>query len=414
MKILFLNAYFYPEVISFSHLEEELIEGLINSDNEILVICPIPTRGVSNDTAKKYRSIKFERLYNNRITVRRFWAPQEGRNPIIRAFRYIWCNYRQYQIARKLKDVDLTFAVSTPPTQGLLAGILSKKLKCPFIYSLQDVFPDSLVTTELTHMGSIIWKIGRKIETKTYSLCTKIIVISESIEQNLLHKSVDAQKLELIPNWIDVDNIKPITRNDNKLFSEFDIDPNKYIVVYAGNFGAAQGADIVIKAAELLKEISDIQFVVFGGGTEYEAAKAEVEDKKLTNILMNPLLPPDRVSEVYSLGDVALITSKPGVGKSGMPSKTWSIMACNTPIIASFDINSELADIINKTDAGVCVEPGNAKMLADAIKEKYKLSDKGYQCNSRKYVEEHTSKLKCVNKYVDLMTTVFTNNYNLE
>lgn len=87
-------------------------------------------------------------------------------------------------------------------------------------------------------------------------------------------------------------------------------------MVYAGNFGAAQGADIILKVAKQLKKYDDIQFVIFGGGAEFMAAKKIVADQELSNVIIHNLLPSDRVSEVYSLGDIALITCKKGVGKA--------------------------------------------------------------------------------------------------
>lgn len=402
MKILFLNAYFYPEVISFTHLEKDLIEELIEQGHELVVITPVPTRGISEETYSKYRKIKCEELYDGRVKVIRFSAPREGRNAIVRALRYFWCNIREYQLGKKQEAVDMIFAVSTPPTQGLLAGMLAKKKKCPFVYSLQDVFPDSLVTTGMTHEGTAIWKIGRKIENKTYEKATRVVVISDSIGDNLRAKGVVDEKIALIPNWIDTEKVSPVAKENNRLYGEFNISREKFTVVYAGNFGAAQGADVVLQAAERLKEQSDIQFVIFGGGSEFEAAQKTVSDKKLTNVIINKLLPQDRVPEVYSLGDVALITCKKGVGNSGMPSKTWSIMACNTPIIASFDTDSELAHILTKAKAGVSVEPEDADALVVAILAQKENATE--QSSSRDYVMSNASKNICVKKYAGIIS----------
>lgn len=402
MRILFVNAYFMPETIAFSHLEKDLIEGLISAGHEIEVICPTPTRSVTNEVYKQYKNIKQEEIYDGKVHVRRFSAPREGKNPIVRAFRYLWCNLREYQIGKKYKGIDAVFAVSTPPTQGMLAGKLGKKLGCPFIYSLQDIFPDSLVTTGFAKEGSLLWEIGRKMENKTYRYSQRIIVISESCKRNLLKKGVPENKLVLISNWVDIEQIKPIPRNENKLFPEFNIDPNKFLVLYAGNFGAAQGADIVLKAAEKLLVEKDIQFVIFGGGAGYEAAAEFVKEHNLTNVLIHPLLPQDRVSEVYSLGDVALITCKPGVGNSGMPSKTWNIMACNTPIIASFDTDSDMAEILAISGAGRCVEAGNVDALVQELIRTYK--NKTSQANYRDYVRDHADRATCVKCYVNVMT----------
>ena len=111
------------------------------------------------------------------------------------------------------------------------------------------------------------------------------------------------------------------------------------------------------------------------------------------------------MSEVYSLGDVALITCKKGVGTSGMPSKTWSIMACNTPIIASFDTDSELAEIIEKANAGVAVEPEDSDKLATAILEMAEGKTSDFT-GGRQYTEENASKEKCTAKYVETIKLV--------
>ena len=407
MKILFLNAYFYPEIIAYTHLETDIMNSLLKSRNEISVLCPVPTRGISSETVKQYSNIKFETL-DNGIQVQRFSAPQEGKNPVIRAFRYFWCNLRQYRLAGKYDDVDVVFAVSTPPTQGWLAAKVAKKLSkkygknVPFIYNLQDIFPDSLVTTGLTKKGSLIWKIGRRIENYTYKNADKIIVISESMKQNILDKGVPEEKIVVVSNWIDTEITKLVEKEENRLFEEFNIPRDKFIVLYAGNFGKAQGADVVLDAAEKLKDNEDIQFVIFGGGAEFEKAKEKSEN--LGNVIINPLLPVERVPEVYSLGDVAIITCKKGVGTSGMPSKTWSIMACNTPIIAAFDTDSELCQTIEKANAGVCVEPEDADKLANAILE---MTDKAQSfVGGREYTLQNASKEICTAKYVETIKSV--------
>ncbi len=405
MKILLLDAYFYPEKIAFSHLENDLIDSLVSGGNEIAVLCPTPTRGTDCETIKRYGSIRQESIHGGLVCVNRFWAPQEGKNPIMRAFRYLWCNLQHYWCGKKYESVDAICTVSTPPTQGFVAGRLAKKMKIPHIYLLQDVFPDSLVTTGMTHKGSLLWKLGRKIEDFTYRNADQIIVISESMKRNILEKGVPEKKITVIPNWIDTETVKPVPKEANKLFEEFGVDPEKFIVLYAGNFGAAQGAGVVLKVAELLQENTNIQFVIFGGGFEFGAARQYVQEHRLENVIINDLLPQDRVSEVYSLGDVALITCKKGVGNSGMPSKTWSIMACNTPIIASFDMDSELHDILRYSGAGVCIPAEDVLALKSAIQDAYEVSRVSNEVarTSRTYVVENASKNICVSRYIEVL-----------
>ena len=196
-----------------------------------------------------------------------------------------------------------------------------------------------------------------------------------------------------------------MAKDENKLYCEFGIDPDKFTVVYAGNMGAAQGADIIISAA---KELKNIQFAVFGGGAEYSAFKERAEKDELENVIVNPLLPSERVAEVYSIGDVALITCKKGTGIAGMPSKTWSIMSCNTPIVASFDVDSELADILKRSKTGICVPPQDVRSLVRVLDE---LSGNPKELekyrNGREYVTENASKDICTQKNLSVLEDAY-------
>ena len=154
-----------------------------------------------------------------------------------------------------------------------------------------------------------------------------------------------------------------------------------------------------------LQEYNNIQFVIFGGGPYFEEAKKQSEN--LPNVFIHELMPQNRISEVYSLGDVALITCKKGTGNAGMPSKTWSIMACNTPIIASFDEESDLADVIKNSGAGVCVNPEDVFALSDAIVKASKMKKNNSDHNElREYVLEMASKQIGVREYKDLIVAL--------
>lgn len=403
MNILFLDGYFEPELTSFTHLEADIINGFIGAGHTITVVCPTPTRGVDEATYEKYKKIKEETLYGGKVIVKRFSAPREKSGTIPRFLRYIYCNFRQYAVAKKLKNIDAILCDSTPPTQGLVARRLKKKLRAPVVYNAQDIFPDSLVNAGLTSEGSLIFKLGNRVAKKSYAAADRIIVLGEGLKKTVAAKGVPEEKIEVIYNWADTDKISPVAREKNPLFDEFSVDRGKFVVVYAGNFGETQGADIVIDAAERLADDGDIFFAVFGGGAEFEDAKKKVAERGLKNLIINPLLPVERVPEVYSMGDVALITCKKGTGNSAVPSKTFSIMACDTPIIASFDKGSDLEGILCEANAGICVETGDAAALAAAIKS---AKERKMTVNSRAFVLEKANCKVSVGKYVKLFATV--------
>lgn len=418
MKFLFLDAYFEPENTAYTHLEKDILIGLIKNGNTIEVVCPVPSRGISQDVKKQYRNNIEETLYDGKLHVQRFKVYSENKNAFFRAIRYFYCAFRSFQIAEKMKDVNIIFSNSTPPIQGLLCGKVAKKLskrynkKVPFIYNLQDIFPDSLVTTGLSRKNSLLFRLGSRIEKKTYQNADKIIVISNAMKKNILDKGVPEDKIKVIPNWIDTKKIIPVLRINNRLFDEFNIPRTKFIVLYAGNLGAAQGTDVIIEAAQQLQDKPDIQFVIFGNGVDYNLIKNKILNNNIKNVFLHKLLPQERVSEVYSMGDVDIITCKKDTGKSSMPSKLWSIMACNTEIIASFDTDSELAEVLKDANAGCCVEPQNANALGAAILKAYDRWKNGNKISvgSREYVNRHASKERCIAEYIKLFKEVAGNN----
>ncbi|MCR5575454.1 MAG: glycosyltransferase family 4 protein [Oscillospiraceae bacterium] len=397
MKVLFLDAYFEPEQIAYTHMERDLLAGLVEAGFDVEILCPLPTRGISPETAREYKHRREELLFDGHVRVRRFRAPQEGTAVLLRALRYFWCNAQSFRLGRKVKNVDAVFAVSTPPTQGWIAGKVAKRLHVPFVYNLQDVFPDSLVNAGLTREGSPVWKLGRRIEDFTYRHAERIIVISEGFKRNLLAKGVPEDKLCVVSNWVDLDAVAPVARAENPLFDELGLSRSDFVVVYAGNLGEAQGAEVIVEAAQELAPIEDLRFVLFGGGSKFEEIKKKAAPLK--NILVTGLLPQERVPEVYSLGDAALITCRPGTGGAGLPSKTWSIMACNTPIIASFDTDSDLADVLRESRAGWCVEPGDPHRLAEAILNARQSRDE-QKADIRGYAMATASREACVESYV--------------
>ena len=401
MHILFPAAYFTPERVSSSNMDKNLVEAFVDAGYMIDVLCPSPTRGIDSETIRQYKHLKYEEHYNGKLRIRRFWAPRERGGILARAFRYLWCNIRELMIGCRIKDVDLIYAASTPPTQGILAALLKKRHKCRLLYALHDVFPDSLANAGITNKGSIVWKIGKIIERYTYKAADRIVVVSEDVKKNIVSKGVELFKIDRVYDWVDTDRIRRVRHGDNVLYKKLKINPSKYTIVYAGSFGRAQDIDVIIGAARLLAAEANIQFVLFGSGIEKERISEKIKELGLQNITVFPLMPAELVAQTYSLGDIALIAGKPGFGGCGMPSKTWSIMACDVYIIASFDLDSELARIISKTGAGYCVAPGDARALARAILNRYRSLHSCRTYFSRDFVVDYASRKVCCRGYIE-------------
>lgn len=404
MKILLLPAYFFPEQVSDTPLDDARYQAFADAGIEMSLYTPVPTRNVDDVDKKKYSQLREEMMYDGMVHVRRFSMMDEGKNPVGRAFRYFLCTIIQLWYGLREKNVDVVFIISTPPIQGLL-GVFLKKIKhIPFIYNLQDIFPDSLVSAGLANKGGLLWKIGRIVENITYRNADKIIVISEGFKRNIMAKGVPEEKIEVVYNWVDENAIIPIDDNENPLFEEIGVSNNKFRVVYAGNLGNAQNLELVVQAAESLKDREDIEFLLFGKGSLEDDLRTTIATKGLTNVKLLPLQPYERTSFVYSLGNVCLVSCKAGFGGSALPSKTWSILSAGRPVIASFD-EGELKDIIEENNMGVFTK---ADDVDDFVKGILSLYCNPQRCkemgrNGREFILANLSREVGARKYVDII-----------
>lgn len=404
MKVLELPAYFYPESMSSAHLDDNLRQAIVDAGMEMAIYCPTPTRGITQDVRTEYKKRKLDKMYDGHVTVHRFSLYGEGKNPILRALRYTLACIIQFNRAVFAKDAsscDVMFITSTPPIKGAMAGLAKKFNHKPIVYNLQDIFPDSLAGSGLAKKDGFLWKIGRSIENFTYRNADKIIVISEDFKKNIMAKGVPEEKIAVVYNWVDEISIKPVAKEDNPLYEEFGLSREKFTVVYAGNLGNAQNINIILDGA---KKLPDVQFAVFGTGGLENEVRERIEKEGLTNVHLNPLQPYDRVSQVYSLGDACIVSCKEGLGGSAMPSKTWTIMSCGRPVIASFD-EGELKEILEKNNCGVFTHAGDVNEFVEGVKS---LAANPILCaemgrNARQFIIDNLTKEVGTKKYIEVL-----------
>lgn len=407
MKVVAPYAYFFPEQAASSYLWKHIHKRLAESGIDCVVYVPTPTRGISEETRKEYRHKQMEKLYDGRLTVRRFSLFHEGRNPLLRAIRYfLSCGIQLYMcVCRKeSRNGDVLFAVSTPPILGAACSVVKKINHFKYIYCLQDIFPDSLVGTGLASKGGLLWKIGRVIENFTYRNADKIIVISEDFKRNIMAKGVPEEKIEVIYNWVDEEAVVDVPRAKNKVFDKYGLERDKFYVTYNGNIGLTQNMDMLLEVARELLSYEDIHFVLVGEGAYKEQVERIIKEQDLTNVTLLPFQPYEDISHVFSLGDVSLVISKPGVGANSVPSKTWSIMSASRPVLANFDEN-ELKTIIEKHDCGIFTKAGDKEAFKEAILTLYGNRDlcEKYGRNGRQFIMRNLTKEIGTQKYVNVI-----------
>lgn len=403
MKAIFPCSYYLPETAASLYITDNIVHACAEKGIEIDLYTPSPTRNVPDGSAWE----REERQMDGKLRIHRFHLYGEGNNPMLRALRYFlgefillhYCMWKKY---------DVAFVDSTPPIQGLKMPLIKWLKRKPTIYNVQDIFPDSLVGTGLTHEGSLIWKIGRMVEKITYRYADKIIVISEDFKKNIMAKGVPEDKIVVVYNWVDQNKVVDVSREENKLFDVYGLERSKFYITYNGNIGLTQNMDMLLDVAkELQEEYEDIHFVLVGNGAYLDEVRRKVAELQLGNVHLLPFQPYEDISHVFSLGDASLVISKPGVGANSVPSKTWSIMSASRPVLANFDEN-ELKTIIENNHCGIFTKAGDKDAFKESILTLYNHRElcKEYGHNGRKFVMDNLTREVGTQKYVDVIKEV--------
>lgn len=301
--------------------------------------------------------------------------------------------------------VDLVFVPSPPLTNGITGTIVSKIRRVPFVYNVQDIYPDIAIRLGILKDPLLI-SVFRELEILVYTMAKAVSVISDGFRLNLLSKGVPEAKLRVIPNFVDTDFMHPLPRNNR--FSEKRGLNNRFVVLFAGNVGLSQALDKILDAAALLSNYQDILFLIVGNGASKPYLVEIAGRRKLENVIFLPFLPYEDVPEMYGSSDVCLVPLKQGLAEESVPSKIFSILGAAKPLIASVDTGSDTYRLVQEAECGLCIKPEDPQALAEAVKLLYHNREMGIRMgsNGRKFVEENFSRQKIARRYEELFIRV--------
>jgi glycosyltransferase involved in cell wall biosynthesis len=410
-----MPAYSFPEPSPSHHLGEDRDDALIENGYDLIMYCATPSRGLSKEVRKQYRKRRYEVQRDGHLIIHRYYLPVERKSTALRTLRYLLQCIKMFNRAVFCKDArscDVMWMSSTPPFKAAFMGFAKRIIKKPLIYNVQDIFPDSLIGTGMAKKDGLLWKIGNAISNYAYKQADAITVISNDFRNNLLNKGVPEKKIKLIYNWVDENSVIGIDRSKNVLFDRFELDRNKFYLTYCGNIGLTQNFEFLLSIMrDIQTDFPNIELVIIGDGAYRKTLEISISEHELKNVYVFPFQPYEDISYVFSLGDVGLVISKPGVGENSVPSKTWSIMSASRPVLASFDEN-ELKEIIINSGCGIFTKAGDRNALLDSIVSFY--SDRAFceECGrkGRLFVENNLSKQKCTSQFISLINEIVNQN----
>jgi len=244
---------------------------------------------------------------------------------------------------------------------GWAVGVCRRR---PFVFELGDLWPNSISAVGAMKKGLLL-SLMEKVELFLYRRSAAVAALTQAFKDNLVSRGIPAEKIYVVLNGVDLPRYGPRPK-DADLSADWDIG-DKFVIGYLGTHGMAHGLINVLKAAEKLADEQGILFLFVGAGAEREMLMTEAKRRGLTNVMFQPAQPKEKMPEIWSLCDVALIHLKDSPAFADvLPSKIFEAMGMGLPILL-VSPDGEASRLLAKRQAGVWVQAGDPAAMAAAV-----------------------------------------------
>lgn len=358
MNILYIHQYFvtpngFTGTRSYWNCKELITRGhnvtvISATSNEYPEACTVDIDGI--------KVIYVKNEYNNYMS-----SPRK-------IYSFISFINQAISQAKKLKDIDIVYATSTPLTVGYIAMRIKSSKGWPYVFEVRDLWPEFPIQIGAIKNPLVI-KVLRALEKRIYQRAEHVVALSPGMQEGVIAAGTPKEKTTMIPNMSKPDKFYPHAPN-LEIVKKYNLDLNKFNVVHFGSMGRANGLQYIIKAAKVLKDLGDtsVNFVFLGDGATCPLLKDDANNLGLENVQFLGFQPMEIVSEVVNCCDASITTflNLP-ILKTNSPNKLFDSLSAGKPII----VNSSgwTKDLCEDGNCGFFVDPERPENLAEKLLE---------------------------------------------
>ncbi len=366
LRLLIIVNHYPPDVNPSGKLMHQLTLGLRARGHTVDILTTFPHyQAFKVEPAWRGRMFDAETVPGGRIM--RVWSFASGKK---QRMLHRLGNYLTFNAMAGLRGLlaggkyDVVLANSGSFFTGITAWVLGGLRRVPFIYNVQDIYPD--VPVRAGQLQNVVAIRGlEQIERFMYDRAAHITVISQQQRQVLERKGVPPAKLSVISNFVDTSLIQPLAK-DNEWSRRFGLH-DKFVIAHAGNLGYAYDFNSLLEVARRMRAQPRVQFLLVGDGVRRAGIAADIAAAQLSNVRMLPYQPEADLPLMRASTDVQLSLYATGAVQSSLPSKIYEIMASGRPAIVAAEPDTDLYQLVNAAGCGICIEPENADQLHRAI-----------------------------------------------
>ncbi|MBG7610092.1 MAG: glycosyltransferase family 4 protein [Anaerolineae bacterium] len=327
------------------------------------------------------------------------------RSFVHRIFSFLSFMFSSFFVGLRVSDVDLIWGTSPPIFQGLTAWVLSRIKRAPFLFEVRDLWPAFAIAVGVL-TNPILISASNRLERFLYQRADSLIINSPGFREHIQSRGVE--NIVLLPNGADIQMFNP--ENKGFEFRQFHGLEDKFIALYAGAHGMSNDLDILLDAADLLRDRPEIAIVLLGDGKEKANLQSRAAEMHLANITFVDPIPKTKMPEVLASADACIAILKPiAMYKTVYPNKVFDYMAAGRPVVLAID--GVIRDVVESASGGIFVPPGDSKYLAKAIRT---LADNPRNAqklgqNGRRYVELHFDRREVAAQLTMLIESIIVN-----
>jgi glycosyltransferase involved in cell wall biosynthesis len=362
MKIIYIHQHFTTSRGKGGTRSYDVAKHMVNSGHKIYMVTGnCETSGMSK---VPFYKLFEKRNYDGIETYVCNCGYSNDMGKLRRMFSFMWFAFAALLAGICIKKPDLVFATSTPIFVGIPGYILSRLKRVKFVFEVRDIWPEILVKGGWADEKSLYIRFMAWLEDFLYRHADKVLLVSEAFKESITARGYPEEKFEVILLGGDGQGFVGVEEN-TEFRKKYGLE-DKFVGIFTGSHGAANGLDYILDAAKAICHRDDIAFVMMGKGGQRQALMDRAKDENINNVIFAKAVTKSEVPGILMTCDAGLMILKNIGGYWDVtPNKLFDYMFASLPILINFTGPS--LDILESDNSGLHVNPDDSQSLADAM-----------------------------------------------
>jgi glycosyltransferase involved in cell wall biosynthesis len=331
MRIVYLHQYFVTPNMVGGTRSYEMARRLVAKGHEVHMV-------TTNQDSKQDHIGTWRTSIESGIHVH--WAAVPYNNRMAFGER-IWafCRFAYHATIRagSLKP-DLVFATSTPLTIAIPAVLASRRVGCPMVFEVRDLWPAVPIAIGVIR-NPLLKAAARWLERFAYWNAVHVVALAPGMKEEILKLGYPEARVSVIPNGCDFDLYGNVLGESPR--NEFGWLADRPLLLFCGTFGLVNGVDYLPKLALAMRKVDpEVCIVAIGAGREYERVVAMAQEAGVyeRNLFLLGALPKTETARWLAAADmtIALFTGPEIVWRDAVQNKFFDSIAAGCPVVNNF------------------------------------------------------------------------------